>query len=202
MSPFSAGGVLLLVVAGLACSTPDEEPSASSSTTDSRPDQEVWGWETVVSRSGRRKAKVSADHFQKSDASSVARLDGGVEVSFYSSDGLRLVSTLTAARARIDVTTYDMTVLGGVVLVADDSTRLETDSLRWTRQTERIAGEGDVTIRRPDGVETGVGFEASSDLKHWSLHHVTTRLGVRAPLPDSDASAPADSLFPAPRTSP
>jgi len=136
---------------------------------------------------------VSADRFQKSDGSPLATLDGGVSVTFFGS-GDSPASLLTADRARIDADSYDMTILGNVVLAADEGTRLETDSLRWSRETERISGEGDVTIRRQDGVETGVGFEAASDLKEWSLRRVTTHLGT----PNSSTASPAaiDSVSP------
>ena len=83
---------------------------------------------------------------------------------------------LTANRAEIDEETGDLMVAGNVLLASTDSTRLETDTLRWLREDEKVSGDGQVTIRRPDGRETGVGFEATSDLKRWTLHRVTTHL--------------------------
>jgi LPS export ABC transporter protein LptC len=120
---------------------------------------------------------VSSEHFQRFDRDKKALLDGGVTVHFYNARGTKRVSTLTARRAEIDDRSKHMIASGDVVLVAEDSTRLETDALCWHRETEKITGEGRVTICRPDGRESGVGFEATSDLKRWSMLEVTTRLG-------------------------
>ncbi len=90
---------------------------------------------------------------------------------------MKQVSELTARQAEIDEESGDMVAMGEVALVAANGTRLETDTLRWNRETDRIKGNGRMTLRRPDGEETGVGFEASSDLKWWKMHQVSTRLG-------------------------
>ena len=129
-------------------------------------------------------ATVAAGRFRKYESAKRAELDGGVRVIFYDSAGEKKVSELTARRAEIVEKTWDMLVSGEVMLVAVDSTRLATDLLRWHRKSEKITGEGQVTISRPEGVETGVGFEASSDLKRWTLRQVTTRLrNPHAPHP-------------------
>ncbi len=140
------------------------------------PDQEAWGWTTVVTRDGRKRVQLEAAHFRKYDASRKAELDGGVTVWFFDATGQKRVSELTANRAEIDEETGDLMVAGNVLLASTDSTRLETDTLRWLREDEKVSGDGQVTIRRPDGRETGVGFEATSDLKRWTLHRVTTHL--------------------------
>ena len=70
-----------------------------------------------------------------------------------------------------------------LILAWRDSTRLETDTLIWSRKSDLITGGGRVLIRRPDGEETGVGFEATSDLKRWSMREVTTRLTRPDTLP-------------------
>lgn len=177
----------LLCVGGSLPGCTEVEPPPPSESARQRPDQEAWGWTTVVTKGGRRRAEVSAGHFQKSDRSRVAELDGGVTVTFFDASGDDSVSHLTARRAAIDEKAGELLVLGDVLLVARDSIRLTTDSLRWIRETETVVGGGQVTITRPDGAETGVGFEASSDLKRWSLKHVTTRLTSPAP----DGSTPS-----------
>lgn len=159
----------------LACA-PVETPPQTQEAESDRPDQEAWGWSTRVTRSGKIRAEITAAHFLKFDSSRLAQLNGGVEVSFYDRTG-RGVSRLTADRAEIDENSSDILVYGNVILVSHDSSRLETESLTWVRETDKIAGEGKVTLRRPDGIETGVGFEASSDLKRWTMNQVITRLG-------------------------
>ena len=180
MTPAWAAPVLYgvcLFFALLAGCTPSSEPS-SSHTVFEPPDQEAWGWNTVVTRNGRKRAEVAAGHFRKYDRTLTALLDSGVAVSFYDGSRMKRVSELTAIQAEIDEESWDMVAMGEVALVANNGTRLETDTLRWSRETDRITGNGRMTLRRPDGEETGVGFEASSDLKWWKMRQVSTRLGV------------------------
>lgn len=173
-----------LLVLGLCASgcTQVEQSPVRPESSKPRPDQEIWGWTAELTQGGRKRAVVKAGHFQKYDRSPNTELDEGVTVIFYDSHGQRQVSELTARRAEIDGKTNDMMVFDLVVLIAQDSTRLETDSLSWHRESEKITGQGRVRIRRSDGVETGVGFEASSDLKRWTMHQVITRLGRADPL--------------------
>ena len=166
---------LALGAAWAGCTRIDDMP-ARTEPSEKHPDQEIWGWKTAVTEGGRRRVVVSAGHYRKYDRSRKAELDGGVTVQFLDASG-KQVSRLTASKAEIDEKSRDMVVSGDVMLLAEDSTRLETDSLHWHHQSERITGEGRVTIRRPDGIETGVGFEATSDLKRWTLRQVITRLG-------------------------
>ncbi len=160
-----------------------DRPEFSMAPGEPKPEQEIWGWTTVVTKRARKRALVTADHYQKYDRSHRAELDGGVTVVFYDSAGADRISTLTARAAEIDEKTRDMLAAGDVVLLSEDSTRLEADTLNWHHDSEKVTGDGKVVIRRPDGLETGVGFEASSDLKRWTLRQVTTRLGRRDSLP-------------------
>lgn len=169
--------VLVLWGAAFGCSAGDLPPPDLQPSAKSLPDQEAWQWSTVVTREGKRRAVVSAGHFRRHDRLRKAELDDGVRVVFYNAAGNEAVSELTAQQAEIDEKTWDMRVSGEVLLMAEDGTRLETDALCWHREGEKITGEDRVTIRRAEGMETGVGFEASSDLRHWTLRKVTTHLG-------------------------
>ena len=70
-------------------------------------------------------------------------MSDGVRVFFFNSAG-DTVSTLKALSGEINEQTNRMIVSGTVVLVSQDSTRLETDTLQWDRETERITGDGQV----------------------------------------------------------
>ena len=168
-------GVCLFLSFAAGCS-PASEPSPNQASVPKPPEQEAWGWRTVVTRDGRKRAEVSAGRFRKYDRTLTALLDSGVAVSFYDGSGLNRVSVLTAQRAEIHEASGDMVATGDVAVVAAKGTRLETDTLSWNRETGTITGNGRMTLRRPDGEETGVGFEASSDLKRWTMRQVSTRL--------------------------
>ncbi|MDE2800877.1 MAG: LPS export ABC transporter periplasmic protein LptC [Gemmatimonadota bacterium] len=142
--------------------------------------REMWHWSTHITDRGKSRAQVSAGSFQQVSEDEPARFSDGVRVVFFNAQG-DTVSTLRAERGEINASGDDMKVFESVVVVARDCTQLQTDSLRWQRDENRIMGEGHVTISRPDGTETGVGFNASSDLKQWTLLFVNTRMRRKKP---------------------
>ena len=131
----------------------------------------------IAANPGRRFALALFNRCLKDEP---ARFSDGVRVVFFNAQG-DTVSTLRAERGEINASGDDMKVFESVVVVARDCTQLQTDSLRWQRDENRIMGEGHVTISRPDGIETGVGFNASSDLKKWTLLFVNTRMRRKKP---------------------
>lgn len=139
------------------------------------PDLVMRGWETVVVRQGQNRVKVRADSLMRSHAQGNAHFFGRVNVVFFDGQG-DTASVLSASRGMVDAESRHITVAGQVVVLARDSTRLETDSLRWDREKERILGEGLVSIFRPEGREQGIGFDASADLKQWTLKQVQTQV--------------------------
>lgn len=133
------------------------------------------GWETVVTQKGHKRVRVRADSLFRQKAHGWAHFEGNVTVVFFDGKG-DTASTLSAAKGSVDPDGRQIMVVGNVVVVAPENTRLETDSLRWDRTTERIYGDGLVSIFRPEGKEQGVGFDASADLKQWILKHVQTQV--------------------------
>lgn len=160
-----------------ACTPADQVEQAADEAPVNR---EMWHWSTRITDRGKSRAQVRAGSFQQVSENEPAQFSDGVQVAFFNSQG-DTVSTLTAERGEINASGDDMKVFGSVVVVARDCTQLQTDSLRWQRDENRIMGEGYVTISRPDGTETGVGFNASSDLKQWTLLFVNTRMRRKKP---------------------
>ena len=138
------------------------------------PDQEAWGWQSVVTRAETRRAIIRAGRFRRYGLARVDSLDQGVEVVFFDAAGKR-VSILRARAGALAERDRGGRALGGAVVTSSDCTTLETETLRWDDEQGCIYGDGAVTIRRPDGVETGIGFEATPDLKRWSMRNVTTK---------------------------
>jgi LPS export ABC transporter protein LptC len=133
------------------------------------------GWQTVVTRQGHQLVSVHADSLTRSTPRGKAQFEGDVRVVFYNAKG-DTASILSADKGTVDSGGQNITVMGQVIVMAGDSTRLETDSLRWDRENERIYGDGLVSIFRPEGTERGVGFDASADLKQWTLRQVETHV--------------------------
>ena len=167
----------VLLCALCACAPADRAQRAAAEAPAKR---EMWGWSTQVTDRGRARARVQAGHFQQATEDEPAQFSEGVRVAFFDSDG-DTVSILHAERGEINAAGDDMKVFGSVLVMARDSTSLQTDSLRWQREEDRITGDGPVTIFRPDGVETGVGFNAASDLKQWTLNFVQTQIRRKNP---------------------
>lgn len=143
--------------------------------TDKPPQLSLRAWETVVVKNGQQRVRVRADSLVRETAQGDAHFSGHIRVVFLGGGG-DTASVLTALRGGVDSEGHKIVVSGQVVVLAGDSTRLETDSLRWDRKSERIFGDGSVTIFRPEGKEQGVGFEASADLKQWTLKEVQTQV--------------------------
>jgi LPS export ABC transporter protein LptC len=166
-------GLLLLTQ----CRALEETPGVES--LEARPQLAMRQWETVVTRRGQRRVVVRADSLLRSSAQGQARFGGDVRVVFFGPKG-DTASVLSASRGTVDREGRQISVAGEVVVLADSTTRLETDSLRWDRELERIYGDGWVTVFRPEGREEGVGFDASADLKQWTLRQVHTQVNGKA----------------------
>ena len=150
------------------------EVAPVADTVDASPHLQMRGWETVVTNKGQKRVQVRADSLLRDQAQGRAYFEGQVRVVFFDGKG-KPASTLSATKGSVDPDGQYIMVKGNVVVVAD-STRLETDSLRWDRANERIYGDGLVSIFRPEGQEQGVGFDASADLKQWTLKQVQTQV--------------------------
>jgi lipopolysaccharide export system protein LptC len=103
-------------------------------------------------------------------------MDGGVSVTFFGVGVSDTVSELTSRRAEIDEGRRILTAIENVVLVSNRGSTLYTDTLRWEEETEMIQGPARVRIESDRGTETGIGFEAKSDLSTWTLRQVVTRI--------------------------
>ena len=160
--------VSILLMSG--CSAEPEPPVAPLQQEERTPDQESWNATIYLLEDARHRIIVDANHrlFYQTDQETI--LDEGLTVRFFDEEG-NLSSTLTAERGRIFESSQDMTVYGNVLIVSREHGRLETDSLRWVEQENRITTEADVQISTERDIITGVGFEADPDLEEWRILH-------------------------------
>lgn len=154
---------------------PDSFPSKDL---DESPQLALKDWETVVFKSGQVRVHLQADSLGQTNKQGLAHFQGNIQVVFFKNNG-DTASVLNAQRGYVGSDGHDLSIAGDVSVFAADSTRLETDSLRWDREKERIYGEGLVSIFRPEGHEQGIGFDASEDLKQWTLREVKTHVTGR-----------------------
>jgi len=160
----------------VSCYEVDER--SPSKEVDTSPQLALKNWETVVYKSGQTRVHLQADSLGQTNKQGLAHFQGHIQVVFFKSNG-DTASVLNAHRGYVGADGHDLSIAGHVRVFASDSTRLETDSLRWDREKERIYGDGLVSIFRPEGREEGIGFDASEDLKQWTLREVKTHVTGR-----------------------
>lgn len=92
-----------------------------------------------------------------------------VEITYYGDDGR--VTVLTA-----DAGLYDdggATLSGNVTVRTSDGGRVETASIRWDQNEQRLSGEGEVTISRGDSTIRGKGFELLATVETVKIYQVS-----------------------------
>jgi LPS export ABC transporter protein LptC len=117
----------------------------------------------IMTSAGLKRAVMLADTlyiFEKEDSSTAI----AVKVDFYNDSG-QFQSTLTANRGLVRQKGEAFTVWGDVV-VANDTSRLETQSLDWDAKRGLITTNDFVKFQRRDDLITGYGMEADSKLEN------------------------------------
>lgn len=132
-------------------------------------------WQTIVTDRNQLRVAVKADSLVQPVQNGRSDFAGHVNVVFFDQKG-DTASVLSAQRGSVDHGGQHIAVFGNVEIRSQDRTHLQTDSLRWDRDKGRILGDGSVSITRPDGEERGIGFDASEDLKQWTLREVQTQV--------------------------
>lgn len=140
-----------------ACSR--QEPTASTGTADV-PEQITRGFTTVESDSGKTRYVFRARVARKY-ADNLTRAEG-IQVDFYAGD--RVVSVLTSDRGRLEG--GRMVAEGNVVVrrIEDDAV-LQTNSLYWDDERQKIRTEEVFKITEDGDVVTGSGLTTDPDFK-------------------------------------
>ncbi len=150
---------ILLAIVIMGCS---EEQSAPRQKPSDIPSISIDHFQLTETRQGRRLwvlNAVTADVFTNLIQAET------VTIYFYNEQPVPY-SVLTAHRATLNTSTHDIVVREQVVLVTDDSTRLNTDSLFWRNDSQRIITDSYVRILKPDStILEGNGLATTPDLK-------------------------------------
>jgi len=91
-----------------------------------------------------------------------------IRIEFFDSKGMRY-STLVANQGLVDQRTNNLEAVGKVRLVTETGVRMETDSLRWINNAQKIVSDAFVRVTRKQDVVTGYGFESDANLDHFHL---------------------------------
>jgi LPS export ABC transporter protein LptC len=145
----------------VACSRTERQPEQPLD--EKIPDSVIQNATIALTSEGIKEAVILADTlivFDQEDST----IASGVKVDFYDENG-EYRSTLTSKKGLVRQTRRELSVWGEVVVVSDSS-RLETESLRWDPVQKLITTDDFVTLHRGGDVVTGYGMEADSRLEH------------------------------------
>jgi LPS export ABC transporter protein LptC len=141
-------------------------PSISDSSV--RPDTEVKGARIYLYDKGQITTSIDANKIVKFDTKD-STIGYNVHIDFYDSTG-RVSSVLVGDSSVTHENSGFMSVYGNVVAIgSEDSTKLETDYLRWNPTVRKIQTDAFVKITRHGDVVTGWGMESDPNLSHINI---------------------------------
>jgi len=156
--------LLLVAITAVVLSTGCETGGGgqASDWPDSLPDEIVGNFMTEETDSGRVNWKLSSPEGRRFEKQQVFLLQSPV-IQFYDDVGA-LQSTLVSKKGEYSHQTGDMLAYGDVVVTTVEGDRLETDSLRYFNQEDKILSDSFVRLKRGNDLITGVGLECDHNL--------------------------------------
>jgi len=173
----SAAVVMVLAAAALACN--DKGAKDESVQAAQFPDETVMEFVTQETDSGRVVWKLAAPRALRYNARNVFVMDNP-KIEFYDEMG-NLQTSLVAKNGEYSLTTHDMLAYGDVVATSVKGEILETDSLRYLNERDKIVSDSFVKLTRGGDVITGIGMECDH-----TLDSVDIKRDVRARIVEED----------------
>lgn len=149
---FVTASVVLLT--GCGWSDTGHPPPAVEQQDSDIPDEVINGFEMTLTDNGIRKGLARAVRAEKYGKQQLFRATD-LTVLFYTDAG-RVKSVLTSRKGIVHMDTGNMEAMDSVVVLSADSTRtLHTESLVWLKEDNVIRGDSAVVVRGPRGEVTG-----------------------------------------------
>lgn len=169
--------LVLVVALALACN--DKKAKETPVQANQSPDETMTEFVTQETDSGRVQWKLAAPKATRYNARNVFILDNP-KIEFFDQMG-NLQTTLTAKNGEYSVLTHDMLAYGNVVATSTKGEILETDSLRYLNEKDKIVSDSHVKLTRGHDVITGIGMEADH-----TLDSVDIKRNMRARIVEED----------------
>lgn len=173
--------VCIAVLAGLTvfagCS--EDKPDDITFERGDVPDEVFTDFVTQESDSGRAQWKLTAPKASRYIKKKIVLLEKPV-IEFYKKDGTRS-TVLESEAGEYSEETRDMLAYGNVVVRSVDGDVLETDSLLWNNEADKILSNSFVKLIRGRDVVTGWGLECDPN-----LNAVDIKRDVKATIIDED----------------
>ena len=173
----ASGWAVVMMVVALGCAKKDEK--VAPVTTGQVPDETVSEFVTQETDSGRVQWKLAAPRATRYSTRNVFLLEKPT-IEFFDEMG-NLQTTLTAKSGEYSTTTHDMLAYGDVVATSTKGEILETDSLRYLNETDKIVSDSFVKLTRGRDVITGIGMECDH-----TLDSVDIKKNMRARIVEED----------------
>jgi len=143
------------------------------------PDETMTEFVTQETDSGRVQWTLAAPRALRYNARNVFVLDNP-KIEFFDEMG-NLQTTLTAKNGEYSLLTHDMLAYGNVVATSTKGEILETDSLRYLNERDKIVSDSHVKLTRGRDVITGIGMECDH-----TLDSVNIKRNMRARIVEED----------------
>lgn len=152
--------VAMTLAVALGCSK--KETKDAPVMKDSAPDETIQEFVTQETDSGRVQWKLAAPRALRYNSRNVFLMDNP-KIEFFDEMG-NLQTTLIAKNGEYSMVTHDLLAYGDVVATSTKGEILETDSLRYLNEKDKIVSDSPVKLTRGRDVITGVGLEADHTL--------------------------------------
>jgi LPS export ABC transporter protein LptC len=174
-------GTCLLLLAG--CSGDTGSTGEPASREGRLPKEQFFDYHLVETSNGIKQWTLDSDEMRKfSDQEDVQLIT--VTMDFFR-DGEHF-STLTADSGKAHQISRDVHTWGNVVVITDDGRRLDTEELFFSNETQLIHNDVYNVFTRGEDVVTGIGLEATPDLKY-----IEIKQRVEAEVGDEEPAGPA-----------
>jgi LPS export ABC transporter protein LptC len=174
---------VVVTVVGLSCS--DRRGKDAPVEGSQLPDETVSEFVTQETDSGRVQWKLAAPRALRYNARNVFVMDSP-KIEFFDQMG-NLQTTLVAKNGEYSLATHDLLAYGDVVATTIKGEILETDSLRYLNESDRIVSDSFVKLTRGGDVVTGIGLECDH-----TLESVDIKKDVRARIVEEDGKLDLD----------
>jgi len=165
-------GILLISILIIGCGekVSIEKLSSLPPSDTTQPDQQIDNAQIQLTNGPVITAIIKAGRI-KQYGQSLYLADSNLIIHFLNREG-DTVLVLTSNYGRIYPQTNDMEASGDVVVTNRDTLILYTQSLKWDNQRQVIHTSDKVRIERGKDYLLGKEFEATSDLKKYTIKHV------------------------------
>lgn len=164
----------------------DRSPNVTDVTEEGKklPDQIITGFGVTITDHGVKDTEVQAATayvFEQEKRIEARELN----VKFFSETG-EYYSELWADSGTINMESNDMRAIGNVVVLTEDSLKLETASLDWDDEKEEISTQDSVTFYQKDRTVTGRGLVSDPGLEDVEILSPTGRFEKKKETQDRE----------------